>query len=83
MLDKESPNRVRQPSKVEISAKWSLSSDQYAIFIPEAIDFIQTMHGKKVLNIQLTPYGEDLVTLNFTLSGLENILNLMYEKCYK
>jgi hypothetical protein len=66
-----------------ISAKWDISADMYAIFIPRGIDFIQTMHGKKVLNIQFTPYGENLATLTFTLTGLENILNIMYEKCYK
>jgi hypothetical protein len=66
-----------------INARWDLSSDSFAIFIPRAISFIQTMHDKKVLNIQFTPYGEQLVTLTFNLRGLENILSLMYEKCYK
>jgi len=70
-------------SEPGISTRWDISSDKFAIFIPQAIEFIQSMHNKRVLNVQFTPYNEQLVILSFSLNGLENILNLMYEKCYK
>ncbi len=66
-----------------VTAKWEMSNDQFALFIPNALDFIRTLNGRKTLTIQLTPANESLAVLTFSLDGLQNVLNLMYEKCYK
>jgi type VI secretion system VasI family protein len=66
-----------------ISARWDLSDDGEAMFIPHGLDFIRSLNGRKALTIQMTPAGESLAILNFNLDGLQNVLNLMYERCYK
>ena len=66
-----------------ISAKWDISNDGYAIFIPHGLDFIRSMNGRKTLTVQLTPAGEPLAVMVFTLDGLQNVLSLLYERCYK
>jgi hypothetical protein len=65
------------------TAKWDVSNDTFALFIPHGMDFIRSLNGKKTLTIQMTPVGDSLATLVFSLDGLQNVLNLMYERCYK
>ena len=70
-------------SDPNITTKWDVSEDGEAMFIPRSLDFIRSLNARKTLTVQLTPANESLAILTFSLDGLQNVLNLMYEHCYK
>ena len=65
-------------------AKWGVSADKYVFSIPNPLEFIQSMHDKKALtvipNARVNPPGDPMP---FILKGLEDVLNQLYEGCYK
>jgi type VI secretion system VasI family protein len=69
-------------SETGIKANWNISLDRYALFIPRPIPFIQSLHGKRVLTIQMKPNVIDLETMVFTLKGMEDVLKLLAQRCY-
>ena len=68
---------------VGVSTSWEVSLDRNAVYIPQTMQFIQSMHGKKVLIVQmsLTQYI-GMVSMTFTLDGLEDVLKMMAQRCY-
>ena len=70
-------------SDVGVSTKWDISLDKNALYIPRQVEFIQSMHGKRILTVQasLTQYV-GMATMVFTLNGLEDALKMMAQRCY-
>lgn len=66
-----------------VLTNWDVSFDRFAAFAPHALDFIRTLHGVKNLVFQGKPEPDNTVTLVFTLDGLENVLKILYDRCYK
>jgi len=66
-----------------ILVNWDVSFDRFAAFAPHALDFVRGLHGKKTLVLQGKPEPDNTVTLVFTLDGLENVLKVLYDRCYK
>ncbi len=66
-----------------VMVNWDVSFDRFAAFAPHALDFVRSLHGKKTLVFQGKPEPDNTVTLVFTLDGLENVLKILYDRCYK
>ena len=65
-------------------ANWTVSADKYELSIPNPIEFIQSMHERKSLKVIADPRGVPPgESMPFILKGLEDVLNQLYEGCYK
>lgn len=60
---------------------WSISTDNKATFRRQPIKFIKRMLNKEKLLVQVVPYGENPVTTEFNIHGLENIIEPLQKMC--
>lgn len=64
------------------NSRWAISTDNKAIFKNNAIAFIKSLFGHDKLLLQLTPYGENTRIVEFSITGLEDIIEPLQKACH-
>ena len=64
------------------NSQWSISTDSKAIFHHNAIAFIKSLLGHDKLLLQLTPFGENTRLVEFTITGLEDVIEPLQKACH-
>lgn len=65
----------------EVTETWSLSTDNEAVFAPEAIKFIKQMMIYDVLMVKTTPFSSEPLTLVFDTTGLDQEIDDLRKAC--
>lgn len=71
----------RAGSAPEVTETWSLSTDNEAIFAPDAVEFIKQMMLYDVLLIKTTPFNSEPMTLVFNTSNLDQEISELRNAC--
>jgi hypothetical protein len=65
----------------EVTETWSLSTDNEAVFAPEAIKFIKQIMIYDVLMVKTTPFNSEPLTLVFDTTGLDQEIDDLRKAC--
>lgn len=65
------------------AAKWELSMDQNALFVPEPIPFLRNLQHYKRFILTVTPPNESTQVIVHDIGGLSDALNLIVRECYE
>ena len=65
----------------EVTETWSLSTDNEAVFAPEAIQFIKQVMIYDVLMVKTTPFNSEPLTLVFDTTGLDQEIDDLRKAC--
>ena len=65
----------------EVTETWSLSTDNEAVFAPEAIKFIKQLMIYDVLMVKTTPFNSEPLTLVFDTTGLDQEIDDLRKAC--
>lgn len=71
----------RAGSAPEVSETWSMSTDNEAIFSPDAIRFIKEMMLYDILLIKTSPFNSEPMTLVFNTSNLDQEITDLRKAC--
>jgi hypothetical protein len=66
-----------------VPATWPLNDEQRFILSPDPTALIQQLPGKKSLAFEIRPYGLPRISAYFAFDNLEEVFNLMTERCYQ
>lgn len=61
---------------------WELSTDRQAAFVPDAVEFIKEMRHHEQMFLFFTPMHESTQTVVHDITGLDNVLQILVDKCY-
>ena len=64
-----------------VAEEWEASTDQLALFAPDAITFARALMNKKILSISLNSTS-DTTTARFNIEGIEKALDEIVKACY-
>lgn len=74
---------TRLDSQKARTSKWSLSTDNEAVFFRGSnVDFAKTLMRHEKLLTQVTPYGENPVMATFDIRGLSETIKPLREACH-
>jgi len=62
---------------------WDVSSENTSLISKNSVNFIQSMAGKKRMEIQIQPDGMKEQIIVFSLSNLDEVLKVIGEQCYR
>jgi hypothetical protein len=62
---------------------WQLSGDKRLSYAYHPMDLIKEMNGKKSFSVHITPYGLPRMAANFSLEGLDKVLEILAGNCYR
>jgi len=65
----------------EVTETWSLSTDNEAVFAPDAIQFIKQLMIYDVLMVKTTPFNSEPLTLVFDTTGLDQEVDDLRKAC--
>lgn len=81
-MDTEAVRVTARLDKEEASTvSWSISNDHESTFARNAEDYARSLLGKEKAIFRATPYGENPITVTFSLAGLEAAVQPIEEAC--
>ena len=57
------------------------SKDGQLVFMPNSIEFIKSLFGKKKLAIRVAPYNKSKTERVYDISGIENVIEPLAQEC--
>lgn len=73
--------RLRFDDGKPITQHWSASTDDKALFAPNAIEFAKSLAGSKSLTFEFTPFNANPAVVHFRLEGLAPYLQKAARAC--
>jgi type VI secretion system protein VasI len=73
--------RLRFDDGKPITQHWSASTDDKALFAPNAIEFAKNLVGSKLLTFEFTPFNANPAVVHFRLEGLAPYLQKAAAAC--
>ena len=80
VVDHESA-RIRFDNSVPLRQSWSKSTDDKALFAPDAVTFARDLTKAQKFLFEFTPFGERERTISFDVSGLDGKLQKISNTC--
>lgn len=65
------------------TVNWELSTDRHALFVPDPVEFIKSMRQHERLVLHISPPHDSAQTIVHDISGLNMVLELLVQNCYK
>lgn len=80
---KKTVMEYRISSPQPIVEHWDLSTDTYAAFSPEPIEFLKALKGNNKLQMRFTTGRTGVQSLLFSIEGIGAVMDSIVENCYQ
>ncbi len=74
--------RTRIDEKPPVARPWSISTNHQATFAPNPIARLREMKGSRRFLAETVPYGENPVTAEFDVSGIDDVIARVSKGCH-
>lgn len=64
-----------------ITENWITATNGSGVFSPHAIKMLKSLKGKNKLTVGFTPYGRQMVTQSFYISGIDQVIDRISKSC--